>query len=75
MKLMKSAAAVAAILSAACLSAEDTASRAEKPFVVCSFNMRTDCGADKGELTWTNRLPRILKIIESHKLDVIGAQS
>jgi endonuclease/exonuclease/phosphatase family metal-dependent hydrolase len=71
---MKFAAAVAAILSAACLSAEDAAGRAEKPFVVCSFNMRTDCGADKGELTWTNRLPRILKIIESHKLDVIGAQ-
>ena len=71
---MKSAAAVAAILSVACLSAEDAASREEKPFVVCSFNMRTDCGADKGELTWTNRLPRILKIIENHKLDVIGAQ-
>ena len=45
-----------------------------KPFVISSFNMRTDCGADKGELTWTNRLPRILKIIENHKLDVIGAQ-
>ena len=45
-----------------------------KPFVVCSFNMRTDCGADKGELTWTNRLPRILKVIEDHRLDIIGAQ-
>lgn len=45
-----------------------------KPFVVSSFNMRTDCGADKGELTWTNRLPRILKVIEDHRMDIIGAQ-
>lgn len=45
-----------------------------KPFVISSFNMRTDCGADKGERTWTNRLPRILKIIEDHKLDLIGTQ-
>ena len=72
--ILTCAAAVAAVLPVGSLSAEDTASRAEKPFVVCSFNMRTDCGADKGELTWTNRLPRILKIIENHKLDVIGAQ-
>ena len=72
--IMKFAAAVAAILPVVCLSAADTNSHARKPFTVCSFNMRTDCGADKGELTWTNRLPRILKIIENHKLDVIGAQ-
>ena len=45
-----------------------------KPFVISSFNMRTDCGADKGELTWTNRLPRVLKVIEDHRFDVIGAQ-
>ena len=51
-----------------------TARHSEKPFTVCSFNMRTDCGADKGELAWTNRLPRVLKIIEDHRLDVIGAQ-
>ncbi len=57
-------------------SASDVASakHADKPFAICSFNMRTDCGADKGELTWTNRLPRILKVIEDHRLDVIGAQ-
>jgi len=47
---------------------------AGKPFVISSFNMRTDCGADKGELTWTNRLPRVLKVIEDHRMDIIGAQ-
>ena len=72
--LMMTCAAVASAFSVGRLAAADTDSHAEKPFTVCSFNMRTDCGADKGELTWTNRLPRILKIIENHKLDVIGAQ-
>ena len=46
----------------------------EKSFSICSFNMRTDCGADTGDVTWVNRLPRILKVIESHGLDIIGAQ-
>ena len=72
--LMISAAAMAAVLSGSCLADADNARSAGKPFAICSFNMRTDCGADKGELTWTNRLPRILKIIEDHKLDLIGAQ-
>ena len=49
-------------------------SLAGKPFAICSFNMRTDCGADEGDLTWANRLPRILKVIEDHGLDIIGAQ-
>ena len=65
--------AVVAVLAIGCLS-KGAVKRAEKPFTVCSFNMRTDCGADKGDLVWTNRLPRILKIIEDHRLDVIGAQ-
>ena len=51
-----------------------TDKRSGKPFVVSTFNMRTDCGADKGELAWTNRLPRILRIIEEHRMDIIGAQ-
>ena len=72
--LMISAAAMAAVLSGSCLADADNARSAGKPFAICSFNMRTDCGADKGELTWTNRLPRILKIIEDHRLDIIGAQ-
>ncbi|MBR2837466.1 MAG: endonuclease/exonuclease/phosphatase family protein [Kiritimatiellae bacterium] len=45
---------------------------AGRPFAICSFNMRTDC--DKGEFAWTNRLPHILKVIENHRFDVIGAQ-
>ncbi len=61
-------------LTAGCASGVASAQHADKPFAICSFNMRTDCGADKGELTWTNRLPRILKVIEDHRLDVIGAQ-
>ena len=72
--LMISAAAMAVVLSGSCLADADNARSAGKPFVISSFNMRTDCGADKGELTWTNRLPRILKIIEDHRLDLIGAQ-
>jgi len=71
---MGAAAMAAPVVTLGGLQDESTARHAEKPFTVCSFNMRTDCGADKGELTWTNRLPRILKIIENHKLDVIGAQ-
>ena len=51
-----------------------TVGAAGKPFNICSFNMRTDCGADKGDLAWTNRLPRVLKVIENHRFDVIGAQ-
>ena len=51
-----------------------TVSAAGTPFNVCSFNMRTDCGADKGDLAWPKRLPRILKVIENHRFDVIGAQ-
>jgi len=51
-----------------------TVGAAGKPFNISSFNMRTDCGADKGDLTWANRLPRILKVIDNHQLDVIGAQ-
>ena len=51
-----------------------TTKHLEKPFTICSFNMRTACGVDKGDLTWANRLPRILKIIENHRLDIIGAQ-
>ena len=50
-----------------------TAKYSEKPFAICSFNMRT-YGADKGDLAWENRLPRVLKVIEDHRLDIIGAQ-
>jgi len=61
-------------LSSGCSSNEAVSNLSRTPFAICSFNMRTDCGADKGDLTWTNRLPRILKIIDNHSLDVIGAQ-
>lgn len=72
--VMTCVAAMAVVLSGSCLADADNARSVGKPFVISSFNMRTDCGADKGELTWTNRLPRILKIIEEHRLDLIGAQ-
>ena len=65
---------IASLLTVGCLSNTSNSKESENPFAICSFNMRTDCGADKGELTWTNRLPRILKIIEDHRMDIIGAQ-
>ena len=65
---------IASLLTVGCLSDASNSKESEKPFDVCSFNMRTDCGADKGDLTWANRLPRVLKVIEDHHLDVIGAQ-
>ena len=68
------AAACGSFLPMASAADSAAARHSEKPFVVSSFNMRTDCGADKGDLAWTNRLPRILKIVEDHRMDVIGAQ-
>ena len=65
---------IVSALTLGCLSDAAAAGCAEKPFTVCSFNMRTDCGADKGDLTWNNRLPRVLKVIADHRLDIIGAQ-
>ena len=50
-----------------------TIAAAGTPIEVCSFNLRTDC-REKGDLAWTNRLPRILKIISDHRFDIIGAQ-
>ena len=66
--------AIASTIVSGCLPNTANTTNAAKPFVISSFNMRTDCGADKGDLTWTNRLPRVLKVIEDHSLDVIGAQ-
>ena len=72
--VMTCVAAMAVVLSGSCLADADNARSEGKPFAICSFNMRTDCGADKGELTRTNRLPRILKVIADHRMDIIGAQ-
>ena len=66
--------AIASTIVSGCLPNTANTTNAAKPFVISSFNMRTDCGADKGELTWTNRLPRVLKVIEDHRMDIIGAQ-
>ena len=72
--VMAGVAGAAAVLFGSCLPDASNDRDAGKPFAICSFNMRTDCGADKGELAWTNRLPRILRVIEGRKLDIIGAQ-
>ena len=50
-----------------------TVAPATPPFVVASFNMRTDCG-EKEDRAWSSRCPRVVKIIRDHKFDVIGAQ-
>lgn len=70
--LMTCVAAVASVLTGGCLSDEAIARHEERPFVVCSFNMRVPC--DKGENSWSNRIPRILRLIEDRRLDIIGAQ-
>ena len=76
MKRLLAICTAAIVVGAFLATAADAASagNSDKPFVVSSFNMRTDCGVDKGDVAWTNRLPRILKIIGDHRMDVIGAQ-
>ena len=74
-KLLIIGAAVAcgAFLPMEAVADTTTAEHSEKPFAICSFNMRT-YGADKGDLSWENRLPRVLKVIGDDRLDIIGAQ-
>ena len=50
------------------------AAPAPKPFRAATFNMRTDCTADRGRHDWTNRVPLIAKVIEDNGFDVVGAQ-
>jgi endonuclease/exonuclease/phosphatase family metal-dependent hydrolase len=45
-----------------------------KPFRAATFNMRTDCTADRGKHDWTNRVPLIVKVVEDNGFDIIGAQ-
>ncbi|MBO4287990.1 MAG: DUF4965 domain-containing protein, partial [Kiritimatiellae bacterium] len=41
-------------------------------FNLASFNIR--CPADKGEIAWSNRFPRVVKIIRDRGFDVFGVQ-
>ncbi len=43
-----------------------------KPIELTSFNIR--CPIDKGDNTWANRLPRILRVIENRKFELMGVQ-
>ncbi len=43
-----------------------------KPIELTSFNIR--CPVDKGDNAWLSRLPRIIKVIESRKFELMGVQ-
>ena len=44
-----------------------------RAFNLATFNMRTDC-SEKLDRAWSNRCPRVAKIIRDHRLTLIGAQ-
>jgi len=41
-------------------------------FNLASFNIRTPC--DKGEIAWSNRLARVVKVIKDRGFDIMGVQ-
>ena len=43
-----------------------------EPFNLASFNIR--CPADGGDNAWSNRLPRLVKVIRDHSFDIMGVQ-
>lgn len=64
---------VAAAFSAAlvgCLTASAAKSGAE--FTLATFNIRGPW--DRGDLVWSNRMPRVAQIIRNHGFDVFGVQ-
>jgi len=69
-KILSMAFAVSALVL---LADEGPAPEGGKPFSVASFNMRTDC-REKGDFAWSNRCPRVVRIIRDHGFDIIGAQ-
>ena len=48
------------------------ASGESEPFNLASFNIR--CPADSGDNAWSNRLPRVVKVIKDHAFDIMGVQ-
>ncbi len=71
---MKKLSAVMTVLAAVFIGCtpEEPAGDADKPFVIASFNIRFP--GDGGDNSWSNRLPRVLKVIENHKFDLMGVQ-
>ena len=68
---MKSHVMLMALAACLCLDAVEPTSR-DEAFTLATFNIRRPM--DKGENAWTNRLPRILKIIADRRFDLIGIQ-
>ena len=48
------------------------AEKAEGEFTFATFNVR--CPADRGELAWYRRMPRVAQIVRDHDFDVFGVQ-
>ncbi len=63
---------VIGLVASLCLGAEARSAN-EDAFNLATFNIRRGM-MDKGENAWTNRLPRLLKVVESRQFDVIGFQ-
>ena len=49
-----------------------SAGKAEGDFTLATFNVR--CPADKGELAWYRRMPRVAEVVRDHDFDVFGVQ-
>ncbi|MDO5319572.1 MAG: endonuclease/exonuclease/phosphatase family protein [bacterium] len=43
-------------------------------FNLATFNVRFSTGADKGELNWVRRVPRMAAVVRRHGFDVFGIQ-
>ena len=46
----------------------------DRTFNLASYNLRCRCSKDTGDNDWSNRLPRILKVIRERKFDIVGVQ-
>ena len=56
----------------ACLCLKTEEQTEEAAFNLATFNIR--CPGDKGDNAWTNRLPRLLKVVADRQFDIVGLQ-
>ena len=63
-------AAVIAAVAFGCVTAPGE--KAAGDFTLATFNVR--CPADKGELAWYRRMPRVAQVVRDHGFDVFGVQ-
>lgn len=60
-----------AVLLAGCATHQPTSATS---FNLATFNVRFSTSADKGELNWERRVPRMAEVVRRHRLDVFGVQ-